>query len=1363
MKKGLLKMLSLLLMGLMLITVVPITIFAESEDDMYITDLKVNNLAEPIGIDTVPTFRWINNMSGYARSQSAYQIIVASTAEKAAAHDGDVWDSGKVESNLNYDIVYGGDALSSRTEYFFAVQVWDENDNSVWSDISKFETGFLSDSEWTAKWIGGQSNESRTVDIDLSGASWIWQRNGAALNASANGAMYFRSTFNVDKSKNVDNILLGVTADNYSTVYINGTEVAKMGTAGEVWRTGATADITSVAKAGENCIAAYAFNVGKGYAGFIAKIVVMYTDGSKDTFVTDSTWKVSETVGNGWQDFGYNDSSWGKPDQSIVYGGSPWANKVTLDTEIIEKNYTNAPMLRKTFEVSKDVKKARAYVSGLGLFEMRINGTLPDDTVLNPAHTQYDKTVHYRVFDVTDLLVDGNNAIAVELGNFFYNCDVANWFWDTAPWRDNTKLLLELVIEYSDGTTETIVSDESWKMYANGPITYNNIYLGEHYDARLEVDNWTNADYDDSAWKNAELRNAPTGDLVFENMEPMRRIDTFTPTVLDKGNGTFIIENPVMTTGWAKIRFNAPAGTEITITYGEKMSGGDVVSPVYSSLNLQIDKYICSGDKDEIYEPKFTYKGYRYIKVENYPGTLLSSDVECYFIANDVDVISSFETGNETINTLHEIVRRTMWNNFQGKPTDTPVYEKNGWSGDFNVSLEMMNFNFDTANFSAKFLDDLGDRQTTSGVIPVIAPGNWNWNSSVEHNAVVWNSAYINGIYEGWRTNGLTSEIEEHYDSMRFLVLSYIKVLEGNGWVWTDNQLSDWVSPDGDSNSAEGSGIVGTGYAYLSLSRLAEMAEEIGKSADAAEYRVAMEKIYTAFNAKYYDAKKGYYDTGYWNETYAGTRSKYRQTSNLVPLAFGLCPDEYKDSVVNSLINDIVVNKETHLDTGMVGTKYILPTLSALGYGDTALAVVMQSTYPSWGYWIANGANSTWEAWRSARSHNHYFLGTYEDWFFKNLAGVSDMSNGYETVTLRPEVYSEVGYTDMTLDTVRGKLSSHWYYTDDFSLVWDITIPVGTTATVYLPYEALSVNGKALTAQEGITVNEDSLTVLSGEYSFAFDNIDFYRGELEKTIEQAEMIDASYYLDMHYNAFAEVLETSKAVFNDAGSNADAVLSANSELLHAMEVLANYSRGNLALGKTVSVSSDANNASWNKGKLTDGELYHTSKSGENQGWTSITYIQQDHTEWAMIDLGGMYKFNRVDIMPTGCMAKQPLCEGFPKDFEIQVSVDGTIWETVLSRNDYPTPTAVMQTFDFDAAYARYVRVYATSLNPRAVDSNYYRMQLAEIEVYLDTPEVTMDVDGDGDVDITDALKQLKLAVNGDASLLDVVRICKYIAA
>lgn len=1358
MKRKFLKALIWILCIGMLLSAVPVSVFAEGENDMYITNLKVNNLVEPLGIDTTPTFRWVNHMAGFARSQSAYQIIVASTAEKVAAHDGDVWDSGKVVSNLNYDIVYGGNALTSRTEYFFAVQVWDESGNSVWSDVSTFETGIFEPAEWSAKWIGGNQGVTTEYDISVDGANWIWFRDGASLSASAGGDMYIRKTFTVDSAKTVSQVLYLETVDNTAVSYINGTQFSKVTS----WKTGAFTDITKYVNSGKNTVAVLANNEAKGAAGYIAKIEVHYTDGSVDTVITDGTWKFNAAPTGEWVSASYDDSLWVAPDQVLAYGSSPWNTTATLPNTITAGKHTSAPLLRKSFNISKDIEKARIYIVGLGLYELYVNGEYPDDTVLNPAHTQYEDTVHYRAYDVTEMLTSGQNAVAVELGDGFYHLNLGSWSWNRAPWYDDTKLLFELDIEYTDGTKETIISDESWKTYGEGPVTVNNMYLGEKYDATKEVENWTSAAFDDSKWDAVSMMNAPTGDIVFENMEPMRKLATYTPTVKNVGEGKWLIASPLMVTGWAKINIDAPKGTEIKISYGEKLdSNGNFIYAAFAGNDLQRDVYIAGGYEGETYEPKYSYKGYKYVLVENHVAEITPEDVECYMIANDVELISNFETGNKTVNGLHGIVLRTLLNNFQGKPTDTPVYEKNGWTGDYNVALDMIHYNYDVSNFNAKFMQDMADAQTAEGIVPLVAPVAANWASGHKHNPS-WNMAYIGGVYDAWQYSGNFSLVKEHYDSMRACALAYITVLEGNGYVWLDVLYGDWVVPDNvGAYSPEGSGIICTAYAYYGLECMAAFASEMGKTADAAEYREVMAKVYAAFNEKYYDEEKGYYDTGWWNSD--SSANKYRQTSNLIPLAFGLCPDEYKESVVASIVTDIVDTHSLHLNTGCIGTKHVLPELSDAGYGDIAYKLLMQDTYPSWGYWLANGSDSAWESWPiGARSYNHYFLATYDDWFFTHLAGIRDVRNGYETVTLKPEIYLDLGYVNCTIDTVRGALESSWKRNESGDLVWTVKVPVGTTGTVYLPLDCKSVNGKALTAQEGITVNADNLTVLSGEYSFTLDALALEKEELGEVIAMGEAYSANNYSANIFAIFTGVLDTAKAVYNTADVTSEQLYAAKTELLSAMDTLANYNRGNLALGKSVAVSSDVGKYGWNKDKLTDGDRINKSTSTEQHlGWTSAQSTSTNHAEWVTVDLGAYYKFDKICIMPSGNNTEDQLCEGFPKDFTISVSMDGESFTSLVSETNYPAPYAVMQEFEVATSYARYVRLYASSLNPVSNDGNKYRMQLAEIEIYLE--EFNPDIDLDGDVDIVDALKLLNAIVNGktDASLINVIYVLKHI--
>jgi len=1242
---------------------------------MRITDLKVNNLVFPVGIDTVPTFRWINDMPGYGRAQSAYRITVASTAKKAEAQEGDLWDSGKVENTLNYDISYGGATLSSCTRYFFTVQVWDEKGDSVRSDVSCFETGILDPAEWQGKWIGMTDGDIVPCDIDLGGAYLLRLETELEQTAGTNG--YFRIPFTVDENREVDEVLAVAAMEDYGYLFINCSCVLVGKKEDKAEKSCKVLNITPYVEKGGNIFAARIVSADKK-GGFAAKIEVRYTDGSVESIVTDRNTKCSVAVGStsGWERPGYNDTEWTAASSAILYAESSLSENTVMPTDMRINVGAGAPMLRRAFEVSKNIEKARAYISGLGLYELYINGGIADDTVLTLAHTQYDDTVHYRVYDITKILTTGKNAIAVELGNYFYNCDFYTWMnWNTAAYRDDPKLLFELHIDYADGTSETIVSDESWKTYEYGPVTYNNVYKGESYDARREVKGWNRADFNDSGWKNAIAVAAPGGKLIFENMEPIRRLKTFKPKVLNKGAGRFIIVNPEMTAGWARISFNAPAGTEITITYGEKLDELGFLIPTANGYPLQVDKFITSGGSD-VYEPKYSYKGYQYIQVDNYGGELSAEDVECYLIASDVASISTFGTGSSRINYMQEMMLRTIMNNLQSKLTDTPVYEKNGWTGDVNFSVESFNYNYDLSNMLPKILRDMGDTANERGAVNQIAPASTAGGNSIP----IWSSIFISGYWENYRTNGVFTEIEKNYELIRLQTLDYLRVIKENGWVWTTVSYADWMSPNPSqayttgrtTHAPEGAAIIGSAFVYRTLGQMAEIADKLGKSGDAAEYRSARKNIYTAFNEKFYNKEKGYYDTGYWIEQYDAGRTKYRQASNIIPLMFGLCPKEYEKSVAESIVKDIKA-KGDHIDVGAVGTKYILPMLSKYGYGDLAMALIKQDTYPSWGYWISLGANTCWESYESnARSRNHFFLGTYTDWFYKNLAGVRDFTNGFETVVLKPEIHPEIGYVNYSIKTVRGELASCWRFTEDNKLFWNVTVPVGTTATVYLPAKA------DISEYACITDNGDSLTVPSGSYVFVMDGGVFggYKPCSEKPA-----------FDNTVTPSAEKSNTSNAL---------------------------RAKGNLALGKRVYVSSEIKSNGWAKEKLTDGDRENL-RGAEICGWTSNSFVQFEHSEYACVDLGEVYKVDRVQIMPAGA-EKGERCVAFPKAFTILVSRDGEKWYEVYSAESYPIPTTDMQVFDFNEADARYVLFKGTSLRKKPTDGNRFRMQLAEFEVY-----------------------------------------------
>ena len=884
---------------------------------IMISELKVNNMTEPLGIDTTPRFRWLNSSMGFGKYQLAYQIIVSSTEEKAMAHEGDLWDSGKVAGENNFDIPYAGQTLESRSLYYWAVRVWDEGDNaSAWSEVARFGTGIFDAADWQASWIS---------------------------------------------SKRYD---------------------------------------------------AY-----------------------------DSTTKAS-------------------------------------------------PMLRKTFAVNKDILSARMYFAGLGLYVLTINGKAPDDAVLCQAETQYNKTVGYTAYDVTAFLQMGTNALAVELGNGFYNCpDKVSLPWNNAPWRDAPKMIMELVLEYADGSMETIVSDESWKTTANGPMKRNSIFSGEYYDARREIPGWREVDFDDSQWASARIANAPAGELTFSQIEPMRKIKSYPAKKVEKiQNGNYLVTCPVMTTGWASIQFADVAGKEITITYGEEANAVDGVEKIIAdegSTTLQQYTYICKGEND-VHEPKFSYNGFLYIEIAGYEGALTAEDVTCYQIATDVEHTGTFACGNQMVNALHEIMVRTMENNMQGKPTDTPVYEKIGWTGDYNAAMKCFNYNFDTTNFQTFFMDILQDTATEEGNIARYAPN----PAKREMCPPVWTQAYINGIYSSWQDTGLFSEAEKHYATMRNQVLFYLDRMEN--YIWTDQTYGDWASPNGLTRPSEGGAYYSTVAIYRMLTELTEIADQMGKDEDAIQYKQEAEKIYNAFQKTYYQPEKGYYVTGYWDATAGQYRSEFRQSVNLAALYYGLCPAENRQAVLDALVKDLE-KKKYHLDTGCVGTEILMPLLSQEGYGDVALKILLQDSHPSWGYWLANGATTCWEKWKpNQRSEDHFFLGTYDRWLYENLGGIQNVKNGYETVTVRPEIFEEIGYANVSTKTVRGTVGCNWLK-DELGTIVTVTVPVGCTAEILLPgnsLEGVAINGVVSTQHPGITSVQpqgDRVQVMVGSGVYEFD------------------------------------------------------------------------------------------------------------------------------------------------------------------------------------------------------------------------------------------------------------------------------------
>ena len=873
---------------------------------------------------------------------------------------------------------------------------------------------------------------------------------------------------------------------------------------------------------------------------------------------TDTTWTGCTEEVEGWNQIQCTAGDWTKPQQHVPYGADPW--KTNLSINDVQNSSRAAVNLRKEFQVEKEVASAHAYICGLGFFTLTLNGQPVTDSVMNPAPTQYDYTSLYCVYDVAELLQAGGNAVGVELGNSFYNETGGVWNWPNAHWRDNPKCLLNLQIIYTDGSSETIVTDQSWKVSRDGPITSNSLYYGDEYDARkalvdTEGRSFDQAGYDDSAWIDASVLATPVNEdreaaaLKWQHEEPNMRTATFKPSRIQQlDEDSWVVTCPVMTTGWAKLTgINIPEGQELTITYSEKQHEDGTVMKLggldgegenwFSEANICQDHYISDGTADATYEPRYSYKGYQYIQIDGWQGAFTADNIEMYRINNAMEQTGRFETSSEMINALQAMMVRTVLNNQQGRITDTPVYEKNGWTGDANVMLDTILYNFDAENVMETFLNMLADTQEAFGNVADIVPS----ADSFTDNHPTWNTVFPFGITKMCQYYGNYTYAEEMYEALRTFAMTDIGIIRGQGWLWAGGSYGDWCSPsnltDGNApisaGASEGSKITDNAMLYGALTEIANLtrllqenaydagdrAQAEDYAADLAVYEDALENMYAAYNAKFFDEANGCYDTGEWSQV--NDRTRYRQTSQLASLAYGLVPAEYEQDVVDSLVEDIIA-KDYHLDTGVVGTKLILPMLDKYGYEDLAFRITTQTTYPSWGYWLAQGATSCWENWETTtRSLDHHMFGSASEWFYSGLAGIRDITGGYETFTIDPAFTGSLDYVNCSIETVRGTLSSNWKLNDDGTITMELTVPYGSTAKACLPTaeaDGVLVNGQAADAAEGVTAAglEDGrycLTLSAGSYSIVTgsDLVELYKFALNDAIETAESLDTDLY------------------------------------------------------------------------------------------------------------------------------------------------------------------------------------------------------------------------------------------------------------
>lgn len=720
-------------------------------------------------------------------------------------------------------------------------------------------------------------------------------------------------------------------------------------------------------------------------------------------------------------------------------------------------HYKPASYFRKQFATNKEIVAARAYIAVAGLYELYINGEKVGDHHLDPMYTRYDRRTLYVTHDVTSALQQGDNAVGVLLGNGWYNHQSkAVWDFDRAPWRNRPAFCLDLRITYRDGTTETVSSDLSWKK-ADAPLRFNSIYTGEHYDARLEQEGWNRPGFEDSTWEGVAYRSAPSQNITSQQMSPIRRVRTVVAQSFRKlDENRWLYDFGQNMSGVTRIIAAGPKGTEIRISHGERLDDEGRLDlsniDVYyrgdkENEPFQTDILWLSGRGEDEFVTRFNYKGFRYAEVTaSEPLVLDQNSLTAFFVHSDVEPIGRIESSSELINKLWRATNNAYLSNLMGYPTDCPQREKNGWTGDGHFAIETALYNFDGITVYEKWMADHRDEQQPNGVLPDIIPtGGWGYGTA---NGLDWTSTIAIIPWNLYLFYGDTKLLSDNYENIKRYVDYVDRNSPGHLTSWG---RGDWVPVRSRSNLELTSSV----YFYVDARILSQAARLLGKSSDHERYTLLAESIKNAINDKYLDKDRGIYASG-------------TQTELSVPLQWRVVPDEMIGKVAENLAEKVAADG-FHLDVGVLGAKAILNALSENGHFETAYKVATQDSYPSWGWWIVNGATTLLENWdlEAERdiSDNHMMFGEIGAWFFKGLGGIFPDPDhpGFRHILLKPHFTKSLDTFSATFESTYGTIVSKWHW-EKGELLYHITVPPGSSATLTLPDDCGAVGPHTLRA-----------------------------------------------------------------------------------------------------------------------------------------------------------------------------------------------------------------------------------------------------------------------------------------------------------
>jgi alpha-L-rhamnosidase len=1064
------------------------------------TDLRCDSLIQPLGLDTpAPMLSWRLVDDAHGARQTAYRLIVFGDGPVTGNRKTPLWDSGKIASSVSNGIAYQGPALLAEKRYFWQVQVWDKDDKPYpASDSSWWETGLMQPSNWKGKWIGYEDAELHS--IRESGATWI---TNTATNETMPGDTHHDFRLRFLLSKSVQRAVLYTTGEDTAAAWINGKQVLEAQALAPweqmPWGTYVRKDVTSAMNAGANLVAIgitrYSITAVKAVptkTPMSMCLYIVFTDGTTKLVTSASPgWKAILNAPDGWERENFGDETWSA---AIQYVATP--DRIgARDDQGIPWPTGAAAMLRRSFRQDKAVVSARLYATALGAYVFHINGSKVGDQILAPGWMDFREHVPYQVYDVTSQIVKGNNKIAALLAPGWYSTPL-RWFGQGNNYgATQPALKAQLRLEHADGSVDWIATDGSW-MAETSPIVQAEIYNGETMDARKEQKGWDTPKFKVVGWKPAMQVFPKEPQVVAQYFEPIRKERTmYAKAITNPSPGVYIFDFGQNMAAIPELRVQGKRDDDIKLRFGEVLNP-DGTLYTENLRNAKATDHLILADGDvETYEPQFTYHGFRYAEITGVRGTPTVETLKAAVLHTDARFTIAFNTGDAMVNQLWDSVLWGQRSNFVGNPSDCPQRdERLGWTADAQVFWRTATYNMDLGSFSRKFSGDLRGTQSGTAMYGIFAPG---VDTENPYYAAGWSDAGVIVPWTSWIQSGDARIIEENWDGMN----RYIAEIERKNpdGLWRNGfglAFGDWLTP----TITTPEDLLATAYWAYDVELMQQMAKATGRTEKAQRFAALHAKIVSAFQDAYVrpDGFVGTVDkypsfpppTVHPEE---GNRDANRvvetQTGYVLALHMNLLPIQLRHKAAARLVQMIQQNHGA-LGTGFLGTPYLLEVLSDEGYSDVAYGLLLNKSYPSWGYLIEHGATTTWERWNgdqmrgdpSMNSYNHYAYGAVAEWLYRYAAGV-------DTTPEHPG-FSEI-YFHPNFDVRLGKLSLDYdsKYVSGDAVRWRVVVPANATARLSL--KSINVTDLLL---DGIPIGQstraqardnDEFDLPSGEYSFS--------------------------------------------------------------------------------------------------------------------------------------------------------------------------------------------------------------------------------------------------------------------------------------